>query len=116
MDYLQSYKSFVNSHYLSEGIRMTVGILLPAIVLSQFGLLPIGLVLSVGALCVSGTDNAGPIHHRRTGMMVCNAAIFLVALVVGFTTHSPLLLGIILIIFCFFFSMLGVFGTRASSI
>ncbi|MEO6648798.1 MAG: FUSC family membrane protein [Chitinophagaceae bacterium] len=101
---------------MSEGIRMTSGILLPALVMGQFDLLAVGLVLSVGALCVSGTDNAGPIHHRRTGMIVCIAALLLVSLAVGFTSHSTLLLGIILFVFCFFFSMLGVFGTRASSI
>ncbi len=116
MDYLKSYKSFVNSYNLSQGIRMTAGILVPALVMSQFNLLQVGLVLSVGAMCVSTTDSAGPIHHRRTGMLVGNAAIFLVSLAVGFTTHSPLLLGIILCVFCFFFSMLGVFGARASAI
>ncbi len=116
MEYLNSYKSFVNSHYLSQGIRMTAGILVPALFMSQFNLLQVGLVLSVGAMCVSGTDSAGPIHHRRIGMMVCNVAIFLVSLAVGFTTHSPVLLGIILCVFCFFFSMLGIFGARATSI
>jgi uncharacterized membrane protein (TIGR01666 family) len=116
MDYLKSYKSFINSHYLNQGIRMTAGILLPALVMSQFDLLRVGLVLSVGAMCVSVTDNDGPIHHRRIGMIVCNAAIFLVSLAVGFKTLSPLLLGIILFVFCFFFSMLGVYGARASSI
>lgn len=116
MDYLKSYKSFINSHYLTEGIRMTAGILLPAFIMSYYNLLSTGIVISVGALCVSMMDNAGPIHHRRTGMLVCNAAIFIVTLSVGFTTHSPLLLGIILFIFCFFFSMLGVYGFRAGSI
>lgn len=95
---------------------MTAGILLPAIVMSQLNLLAVGLVLSVGSMCVSVTDSAGPIHHRRTGMLVCNLAIFLVSLAVGFTTYSPVALGIILFVFCFFFSMLGVFGARATSI
>lgn len=116
MDYIKSYKSFINSHYLYGGIRNTVGILLPAFVMSSFNMLPTGIIISVGALCVSVTDNPGPIHHRRIGMMVCNIAIFLVSLTVGFTLHSPLLLGIILFIFSFFFSMLGVYGMRASSI
>lgn len=95
---------------------MTAGILLPALILSQFDLLQVGLALSVGAMCVSATDNAGPIHHRRTGMLVCLAAIFIVGLAVGFTTHSPLLLGILLFVCCFFFSMLGVYGARASAV
>ncbi|MEJ7768291.1 MAG: FUSC family membrane protein [Chitinophagaceae bacterium] len=116
MDYLNSYKSFINSHYVSEGIRMTAGILLPAFLASYFNMLPVGLVFSIGALAVSGCDSAGPIHHRRIGMLTCNASIFLVSLAVGLTIHSPVMLGIVLITCCFFFSMLGVFGARAGSI
>lgn len=116
MDYIKSYKSFINSHYVYGGIRNTVGILLPAFVMSYFNKLPTGIIISVGALCVSVTDNPGPIHHRRMGMMVCNAAILLVSLVMGFALHSPLLLGIFLFVFSFFFSMLGVYGMRAGSI
>jgi uncharacterized membrane protein (TIGR01666 family) len=116
MDYVRSYKSFINSHYLSEGIRMTIGILLPALIMSYFDMLHTGIVISVGALSVSITDNAGPIKHRRMGMAVCIASIFLVAVTTGFAAYSPVLLGIMLFVFCFFFSMLGVFGMRATSI
>ncbi len=113
MDYIRAYKSFINSHYLSEGIRQTIGILLPALTLSLFDQLPVGIALSSGALCVCVTDNSGPIHHRRIAMTVCNAAVFLVALVMGFVVFSPVLLGIVLCVFCFFFSMLNVYGARA---
>ena len=113
MDYVRAYKSFINSHYLSEGIRQTAGILLPALTLGYFDQLPLGIAISSGALSVSVTDNSGPIHHRRTGMAVGTLAVFVVALVVGFTAHSPLLLGIVLGVFCFFFSMLNVYGARA---
>ena len=44
---------------------MTAGILLPAFVMIYFDMLSVGLVLSLGALGVSGTDSAGPIQHRR---------------------------------------------------
>ena len=116
MDYIREYKSFIYSHYLSEGIRQTVGILLPALTMSYFDQLPTGIMISSGALCVCVTDNSGPIHHRRIAMTVCNVAVFMVALVVGFTVHSPVLLGIVLCSFCFFFSMLGVYGARAGLI
>lgn len=95
---------------------MTAGILLPAFVMIYFDLLTVGIVFSVGAMCVSISDYAGPILHRRNGMLVSNIAIFLVALITGWVAHSPLLLGITLFVFCFFFSMLGVYGARAGSI
>lgn len=95
---------------------MTAGILLPAFVMTYFDLLAVGIVFSVGAMCVSISDYAGPVLHRRNGMLVSNLAIFIVALVIGLVAHSPLLLGISLLTCCFFFSMMGVYGARAGSI
>ncbi len=116
MNLVRTYRSFVNSHYLTEGIRMTAGILLPAFVMIYFNKLDTGIVLSVGAMCVSVSDTAGPIHHRRNAMMICNAAIFLVSLAVGLASHSSFLLTALFFVCCFFFSMLGVYGARAGSI
>lgn len=116
MDYIKEYKSFVNSYYLTEGLRITSGVVLPAVVLSYFNLLSVGVVVSLGALCVSMTDNPGPIHHRRNGMTVCLGIIFLVALLTGYAASHEIWLGVLITIFCFIFSMLGVYGSRANSI
>lgn len=116
MDYIKTYKSFINSHYLTEGIRMTAGILIPAFVMSYFNMLATGIVLSLGALFVSITDSPGPIHHRRNGMLVCIASLIIVVILTGLAYHSPVLLGVFLIIACFFFSMINVYGARAASI
>jgi len=116
MDYLKEYRSFINSHYLSEGVRKTIGILLPALILGHFNLLQIGMTLSLGALCVSMTDNPGPILHRINGLIVCNAIIFILAIITGFINHIHWLFALLLPLFCFIFSMIGVYGTRATSI
>ncbi len=116
MDYIKEYKRFINSHYLSEGVRVTAGILLPAIILNYFGLLIIGVVVSLGALCVSVTDNPGPIHHRRNGMLICSAILFLVALVTGYASSYPVLLAVVIVIFCFLFSIIAAYGSRAISV
>jgi len=116
MDYIREYKSFINSHYLNEGIRITLGLTLPAILFSYLGYLSVGITISLGASCVIMVDNAGPIHHRRNAMLICDLLIFIVALLVGFTSHFPLILGPLIFIFCFSLSMIGVYGSRASSI
>ncbi|HEY4109767.1 FUSC family protein [Puia sp.] len=116
MDYIRQYKSFINSHYLNGAIRITVGITLPAILLSQFNYLTAGISLSLGALCVGNTDNPGPIQHRRNGMIACVLIIFLVTLVIGLASVSRIWTGVLVLIFCFVFSFIGVYGTRASSI
>ena len=35
MKYLRSYKSFVNSQYLYEGVKVTAGILIPALLMTN---------------------------------------------------------------------------------
>ena len=78
MDLIKEYKSFINSYYLGEGLRITTGAVLPALLLNYFGLLSIGVLVSLGAVCVSGSDSPGPIQHRRNGMQVCTVIIFVV--------------------------------------
>src|SRR3984957_7548186 len=116
MDYVREYKRFVNSHYLNGAIRITAGITLPAILLGYFNNLSTGIVVSIGAMCVANTDNPGRIHHRRNGMIPCVLIIFLVSLITGWANGSPVLMGIIVGLFCFVFSLMSIYGNRASSI
>lgn len=116
MDYIKEYRSFINSHYLSEGIRMTVGIVLPALILNHFNLLTIGVVVSLGAMSVSITDNPGPIHHRRNGMMACIIINTAISILTGLAAPHHLLLGLLILLACFIFSMIGVYGNRANAI
>src|SRR3984957_14127726 len=116
MDYVREYKRFVNSHYLNGAIRITAGITLPAILLGYFHNLSTGIVVSIGAMCVANTDNPGPIHHRRNGMVICILFIFLVSLITGWANGSPVWMGLIVLLFCFLFSLMSIYGNRASSI
>ncbi len=54
MTYLRAYKSYINSQYVTEGIRMTAGILIPAFVMSYFNILPAGIIVSLGAFQSAG--------------------------------------------------------------
>jgi uncharacterized membrane protein (TIGR01666 family) len=116
MDYLRQYKSFVNSHYLSEGLRITAGLTLPAVLLGYFHYQATGIIVSLGAASVMIVDNAGPIRDRRSAMLVCDMVIFLVAILTGLVSHSPLALGALIFLICFVFSMFTVYGTRVGSI
>jgi uncharacterized membrane protein (TIGR01666 family) len=116
MDYVRQYKRFINSHYLNGAIRITAGITLPAILLGYFNNLSAGIVLSIGAMCVANTDNPGPIHHRRNGMIACVLIIFLVTLLTGWASGSAVMTGMLVFVFCFIFSLMSIYGNRASSI
>ncbi len=116
MDQITTYKNFVNGRFLNEGLRMTAGIILPAFIASAFGLLQTGILISLGALCGSIADTPGPVHYRRNGMFFSNILISLVAIIIGYASHFPFLLAILIFIFGFIFSMLSIYGARISAI
>jgi len=109
-------KYFLFSEYLSDGLRITLGVLLPSLLAAQLGYFKTGLTLSLGALCVSIVDSPGPVQHKRNAMLICLGCIFLVALVSGLVQPYPFLLGAEILAFCFFFSMFAVYGARAAAI
>jgi len=109
-------QSFFYSQYFSDGLRITFGILLPALLFARFDMLETGLTLSLGALCVSGVDSPGPIYHKRNGMLICNVLMFTVAIITGFARLNVITLGIEIVALAFFFSMFTVYGNRAASV
>ncbi len=116
MDYLKQYRSFISSQYLSEGVRVTVAILVPVLILGYYNQLAVGMTIALGALSVNITDIPGPIHHRKNGLIACNLIIFAVALITEITLPVQWLFFLVLAVSCFLFSMIGVYGARASAI
>ncbi|MBV8388475.1 MAG: FUSC family protein [Mucilaginibacter sp.] len=113
---IREIKSFFYSQYFSDGIRTSIGILLPALVLNYLNRFELGITLSLGALCVSVVDIPGPVLHKRNAMAICNLCIFVVAVITGFARMNVVTLGIEIAVFSFLFSMLIVYGTRAAAI
>lgn len=109
-------KSFFYSQYFSDGLRISLGILLPSLVLMQFNLFDLGLTLSLGALCVCVVDIPGPAMHKRNAMAICNFSMFVVAVTTGFARLNIYTLGIEITVFSFLFSMFTVYGNRAASV
>ena len=109
-------KSFFYSQYFSDGLRMTIGILLPSLVFTQFGYFDLGLTLSLGALCISVIDTPGPVVHKRNAMAAGNLFLLVVAVITGFARLNIYTLGLEVVLFSFLFSMFTVYGNRAAAI
>ena len=107
---------FLFSQYLADGVRITLEIVIPAIVFSYLGHLEIGITLSLGALCVSISDGPGPVVHKRNGMLYCNIFIFISAILTGLCNQNIILMGILILAASFFFTMFSVYGNRATSV
>jgi uncharacterized membrane protein (TIGR01666 family) len=109
-------KNFIFSQYLSDGLRITFGVLLPSLLFYYLDHIEIGITISLGAVCVSIADNPGPVVHKRNGMLFCILFVFITAVLTGFINKSPILVGIEILSLSFVYSMFSIYGVRASSI
>jgi uncharacterized membrane protein (TIGR01666 family) len=109
-------KSFFYSQYFSDGLRTSLGILLPSLVLNFFGQFGLGISLSLGAMCVSVVDTPGPVIYKRNAMAISVLCVFLVAVATGFARLNVYTLAVEITLITFIFSMLAVYGTRAAAI
>ncbi len=110
------YTSFFSTHSFYEGVRATVGIMVPVVVAARYDQIGWGLAMAIGSLTVSLTDNAGPIHHRVNGMATAILLISISSFLAGWLLPYPLLLLCLLPVMAFLYSIIGVFGNRAASI
>ncbi|HYF31895.1 MAG TPA: FUSC family membrane protein [Chitinophagaceae bacterium] len=116
MDYKQELQKFISSQYLYAGLRITAGVIIPALVLNQYGLLPTMMGIPLGVLFVSLADSPGPISNRRNAMMTSIAFNFMAVVVAGYSSVSPFMICMEIIVFGMFFSLIAVYGNRANSI
>jgi len=100
----------------SDGVRTTLAILLPAVLLAQWGHFAEGLTVSTGAVCLSVTDTPGPAAHRRNGLLAALALVFGTALLRGVAAGSVWLLGLEVGVLAFWLTMLLVWGARAGAV
>ncbi len=113
---IRNIQDFLLSTYFADGLRITIGVLCPSLILAQFGLLKLGMTLSLGAMCVSVVDTPGPIVHRRNAMLITTGSIVLLSIIVGLFNRNVYVTGVLLVIFSFIFSMFFLYGIRAAAI
>ncbi|MFD2527101.1 FUSC family membrane protein [Flavihumibacter stibioxidans] len=116
IEYIREYKKYSSSYYVSEGVRLTAGVMIPLLAASYLGQLQAGIALGLGAMCVGLTDNTGPIHHRVNGMVATLLLIFVLTLVTGLSMQHSWLLAVLISVMGFACSMIGVYGIRAASV
>lgn len=113
---LNNFRDFLYTQYFSDGIKITIGVLLPSLIFFQLDQLEIGITLSLGAVCSSIADTPGPWQHRRNAMLITNCLVCIIALITAAINTNSILLAIEILIFCFIFSMFYVYGTRAAAV
>ena len=110
------FQYFFTGQNFSDGVRITVSILLPAVLLGQWGHFAEGLSISTGAVCVSITDTPGPVAHRRNGLLAALALVGLTALLTSVAALNVWTLALEIGVLSFGLTMLLVWGARAGAV
>ena len=116
MDYQLTFKKIFYSQYLFTGIRITAAAIIPALILYHYDVLGLMTAIPLGALVVGSTDSPGPFAHRRNTILASICINFLVVVITISLNHNPVLITIFIVLFGMFFSLIGVYGTRAGSV
>src|SRR5690606_30296000 len=113
---IPSLQRFIYSHYLLGGLRQSIGVLLPVIIVGGlFKLYYIGIVGSMGAMCVAIVDSPGGPRRYRSNEMVGGVALgTLTVALMGLSSSSTWATWIVIPLRCFSLSMLNVYGKRGS--
>lgn len=115
MNYSSELKKFLTSQYIYSGARIALAIVIPSIILAQFGLLKEYFLFPLGTSFVGLTDQPGPFIRRRNTLLLSIFSFFLIALFASLVKDFPIAVYLEIICFGFFFSMIGVYGLRLAT-
>ena len=107
---------FFSGQNFTDGVRVTMSILLPTVLLAQVEHFAEGLTISTAALCLSVTDTPGPAAHRRNGMLAALVVVVLTALLTSVAALNVWALALTIGVFSFALTMLLVWGARAGAV
>jgi uncharacterized membrane protein YccC len=92
-----------------------LAIVVPSIILAQFGLLKEYFLFPLGTSFVGLTDQPGPFIRRRNTLLLSVFFFFFIALFASLVKDFPIAVYLEIIVCGFFFSMIGVYGLRLAT-
>lgn len=112
----QEINSFFFSQYFDEGLRITLGCIVPVIICAFLGEFTTGTLISLGALVVGISDTPGAPAHRRMGALLCVILGTLTIFITAVANNSIAAMTIVIAVLGFLYSMFAVFNSRAATI
>jgi uncharacterized membrane protein YccC len=113
MRYSVELRKFLYSQYFYGGLRIAVGVSLPAILcLIVFHDRELGFTIATGALGACVVDMPGPLKYKHNEMLACTVIGFLSALATGLATVNPVALWCTVVPLTFLLSLIVVYGNR----
>ncbi|WKK57271.1 MULTISPECIES: FUSC family membrane protein [unclassified Sphingobacterium] len=108
--------NFFYSQYFADGLRITIGCVVPIIISAAFGEFLMGTFISLGALLIGLSDTPGAPSHRRTGMISCLIVCILTQLITVASNSNIWIMTLVIGLLCFLYSMFAVFNARAATV
>ncbi len=113
MRYSKEIEKFLYSQYFFGGLRMAVGVSLPAVLcLVVFHRAELGFTIATGALGACVVDMPGPLKYKHNEMLVCSVLGFVSALATGLATFNVFALWATVVALTFVLSLTVVYGNR----
>ncbi|MGN0002745.1 MAG: FUSC family membrane protein [Sphingobacterium composti] len=112
----QELSSFFYSQYFAEGIRITLGTIIPVVVCALLGEFLMGTFISLGALIIGLSDTPGAPRHRKWGMFYCTVISIITILVTALANDYLYLMTVVIALFSFILCMFSVFNARAATV
>jgi uncharacterized membrane protein YccC len=113
MRYSVEIKKFLYSQYFYGGLRIAVGVSLPAVLcLIVFHNRDLGFTIATGALGACVVDMPGPLKYKHNEMLACSVIGFLAALATGLASVNPVALWCTVVPLTFVLSLIVVYGNR----
>ena len=113
---LQSFFTLLKTAEFSKGIRFAVAAIVPLLVTGRIEELQIGIAMAVGVLLSSPSDVPGSLRRRLIGVSLSIGIAVLATIITGFSLIHPAFFVPVLVLQIFHYSMISVFGFRASLI
>ncbi|WP_343671941.1 FUSC family membrane protein [Chitinophaga sp.] len=114
--WIQEVRNFIYSYHFSTGLRTTISVVVPSVVCSMLGNLPLGIVISLGALATALSDVPGTAIHKRNGTLIAIGFIWFTAITTSLIMPYPVLMTFYILACCFMNAMLLIYGNRGGNI
>ncbi|VTQ03453.1 FUSC family membrane protein [Sphingobacterium daejeonense] len=108
--------NFFYSQYFADGLRITIGCIVPILICATLGKFLLGTYISLGALLVGLSDTPGAPSHRRTGMIACLIVCILTQFITFLANGNIWIMSLVIGSLCFIYSMFAVFNARAATV
>jgi uncharacterized membrane protein YccC len=115
-NWIKEVRNFIYSYHFSTGLRTTISVVVPSVVCMLINQLPVGIVISLGALATALSDVPGTALHKRNGILIAIGLIYFTALGTSLVAPFPTLTAIWIVGCCFGNAMLLVYNNRGGNI